>query len=95
MPDRDSAAPIAARPSTDLELAVRRALALLNRASSEWRNSGAENGPLHWPTAIEFAIAELRVALASTEPEQAEGPAFPDSYVGDQQNQQKGHAPRG
>ncbi len=48
---------------SDLEAAVRRALALLNRASSEWRASAGDNGPLHWPTAIAFATRELRDAL--------------------------------
>lgn len=53
-------------PHPDLEAAVRRALALLNRASSEWRSTAGENGPLHWPAAIAFAIRELRDALEAT-----------------------------
>ncbi len=43
---------------------VQRALDLLSRASSEWRNGGScDSGALHWPVAISLARRELRQAL--------------------------------
>ena len=60
---------MSACPDSDLELPVRRALALLSRASSEWRSTAGENGPLHWPTAIALATRELRDALETLESE--------------------------
>ena len=55
--------------------AVRRALDLLSRASSEWRNGGdCESGALHWPVAITLARSELRKALEAL---QRAAPAIP------------------
>ncbi len=61
----------------DLEAAARRALALLNRASADWRQTGGENGPLHWPTAIAFATRELRDALEAARHSNGSGEHLP------------------
>ncbi len=49
--------------------AIRRALALLEAASPDWRCRGPSNGdvPLHWPVAVRAARIHLNHALASLE----------------------------
>jgi len=46
------------------DAAIHRARAVLERASDSWRNgSPSDEGPLHWPVAIQVAERELRTAL--------------------------------
>jgi hypothetical protein len=48
--------------------AVREALVLLSRASSDWRNGNPEaTGPLHWPVAVPAAWRALSRALQALE----------------------------
>lgn len=45
-------------------VAIRRALDLLGRASSDWRNGGqSAEGALHWPVSVNLARRALREAL--------------------------------
>lgn len=51
--------------------AVQRALDLLGRASSDWRNGGqSAEGALHWPVSVNLARRALREALEVLEPRQ-------------------------
>jgi hypothetical protein len=48
--------------------AMRRALAILGRASLTWHNGDpTDSGPLHWPVAVSVARRELRQAPGTME----------------------------
>ena len=64
---------------------MRDAIALLERASGEWRNGGScEAGPLHWPVSVNLARRTLRQALEALEPQRWSAPAGddPDTHAG-------------
>ena len=60
--------------------AVRRALAILGRASDTWHNGDpAKSGPLHWPVAVTLARRQLELVLGISE-------AQIDAFVRDARN---------
>jgi hypothetical protein len=57
------------RPVDAAASAVQRALDLLGRASSDWRNGGQSTADaLHWPVSVNLARRALREALEALEP---------------------------
>jgi hypothetical protein len=64
---------------------IRRALALLQAASSDWRQKGPSDGssPLYWPVAIAAAKAQLAHALTALEAQQPPSSVLgADAYEG-------------
>lgn len=57
-------------PGPQAAQAIRQALEILNRASTDWRGNGAADaGPLHWPVAVNLARREFAQALESIQAE--------------------------
>ncbi|MHB1829674.1 MAG: hypothetical protein ACYCV6_18670, partial [Steroidobacteraceae bacterium] len=57
-------------PGPQAAQAIRQALEILNRASTDWRGNGAgDAGPLHWPVAVNLARREFAQALESIQAE--------------------------